>query len=101
MALKMYEVRPRSFYENPDSAYSYRTFELVPYLIKGNSRTKSEIGENSMNEAINQLVLQLATKLAKSELESAQNEAFYQLATSSKNVNEVLEYDRHSRCWRN
>lgn len=30
-----------------------------------------------MNEAINQLVLQsLATKLAKSELESAQNEAF-------------------------
>lgn len=48
-----------------------------------------------MNEAINQLVLQsLATKLAKSELESAQNEAFYQLATSElKAMNEVLEYD--------
>lgn len=48
-----------------------------------------------MNETINQLVLQsLATKLAKSELESAQNEAFYQLATSElKAMNEVLEYD--------
>lgn len=48
-----------------------------------------------MNEAINQLVLQsLATKLAKSELELAQNEAFYQLATSElKAMNEVLEYD--------
>ncbi|MQQ02226.1 hypothetical protein GEZ98_04735 [Streptococcus mitis] len=49
-----------------------------------------------MNEAINQLVLQsLATKLAKSELESAQNEAFYQLAASElKAMNEVLEYDQ-------
>lgn len=49
-----------------------------------------------MNEAINQLVLQsLATKLVKSELESAQNEAFYQLATSElKAMNEVLEYDQ-------
>lgn len=48
-----------------------------------------------MNETINQLVLQsLATKLAKSELESAQNEAFYQLATSElQAMNEVLEYD--------
>lgn len=49
-----------------------------------------------MNETINQLVLQsLATKLAKSELESAQNEAFYQLAASElKAMNEVLEYDQ-------
>lgn len=49
-----------------------------------------------MNEAINQLVLKsLATKLAKSELESAQNEAFYQLATSElKAMNEVLEYEQ-------
>lgn len=48
-----------------------------------------------MNETINQLVSQsLATKLAKIELESAQNEAFYQLATSElKAMNEVLEYD--------
>ncbi len=48
-----------------------------------------------MNETINQLVLQsLATKLAKSELESAQNEAFYQLVTSElQAMNEVLEYD--------
>ena len=49
-----------------------------------------------MNETINQLVLQsLATKLAKSELESVQNEAFYQLATNElKVMNEVLEYDQ-------
>nr|DAS08381.1 MAG TPA: hypothetical protein [Caudoviricetes sp.] len=49
-----------------------------------------------MNEAIDQLVLQsLATKLAKSELESAQNEVFYQLATNElKVMNEVLEYDQ-------
>lgn len=48
-----------------------------------------------MNETLNQLVMNsLATKLTKSELESAQNEAFYQLATSElKVMNEVLEYD--------
>jgi hypothetical protein len=48
-----------------------------------------------MNETLDQLVMNsLATKLAKSELESAQNEAFYQLATSElKAMNEVLEYD--------
>ena len=49
-----------------------------------------------MNETIDQLVYQsLATKLAKTELESAQNEAFYQIATSElKTMNEVLEYDQ-------
>mgnify|MGYP003081653443 FL=1 len=49
-----------------------------------------------MNETLDQLVMNsLATKLAKSELESAQNEAFYQLATSElKAMNEVLEYDQ-------
>lgn len=49
-----------------------------------------------MNETLNQLVINsLATKLTKSELESAQNEAFYQLATSElKAMNEVLEYDQ-------
>lgn len=48
-----------------------------------------------MNEAINQLVLQsLATKLTKSELESAQNEGFYQfIAQELQTMNEVLEYD--------
>jgi hypothetical protein len=48
-----------------------------------------------MNETLDQLVMNsLATKLAKCELESAQNEAFYQLATSElQAMNEVLEYD--------
>lgn len=49
-----------------------------------------------MNETLDQLMMNsLATKLAKSELESAQNEAFYQLATSElKVMNEVLKYDQ-------
>ena len=48
-----------------------------------------------MNETLNQLVMNsLATKLTESWLESAQNEAFYQLVTSElKAMNEVLEYD--------
>ena len=34
MAQDVKKYAPEAFYENPDGAYSYRTFELVPYLIK-------------------------------------------------------------------
>lgn len=34
MAQDVQKHVPEAFYENPDGAYSYRTFELVPYLIK-------------------------------------------------------------------
>ena len=34
MAQDVKKYVPEAFYENPDGAYSYRTFELVPYLIK-------------------------------------------------------------------
>ena len=34
MAQDVQEYAPEAFFENPDGAYSYRTFELVPYLIK-------------------------------------------------------------------
>lgn len=34
MAQDVRKYVPEAFYENPDGAYSYRTFELVPYLIK-------------------------------------------------------------------
>lgn len=34
MAQDVQKYAPEAFFENPDSAYSYRTFELVPYLIK-------------------------------------------------------------------
>ncbi|WP_250319679.1 phage tail spike protein [Streptococcus infantis] len=34
MAQDVQEVAPEAFYENPDGAYSYKVFELVPYLIK-------------------------------------------------------------------
>ena len=34
MAQDVQKYVPEAFYENPDGAYSYRTFELVPYLIK-------------------------------------------------------------------
>ena len=34
MAQDVQKYAPEAFYENPDGAYSYRTFALVPYLIK-------------------------------------------------------------------
>ena len=34
MAQDVQKYAPEAFWENPDGAYSYRTFELVPYLIK-------------------------------------------------------------------
>ena len=34
MAQDVQKYVPEAFYENPDGVYSYRTFELVPYLIK-------------------------------------------------------------------
>ena len=34
IAQDVQKYAPEAFFENPDGAYSYRTFELVPYLIK-------------------------------------------------------------------
>lgn len=34
MAQDVQKYAPEAFFENPDGAYSYRAFELVPYLIK-------------------------------------------------------------------
>lgn len=34
MAQDVQTYAPEAFFENPDGVYSYRTFELVPYLIK-------------------------------------------------------------------
>ena len=34
MAQDVQKYVPEAFYENPDGAYSYKTFELLPYLIK-------------------------------------------------------------------
>ena len=34
MAQDVQKYAPEAFFENPDGVYSYRTFELVPYLIK-------------------------------------------------------------------
>nr|DAK17959.1 MAG TPA: Neck appendage protein [Caudoviricetes sp.] len=34
MAQDVQEFAPEAFFENPDGAYSYNTFALVPYLIK-------------------------------------------------------------------
>ena len=34
MAQDVQQVAPEAFFENPDGAYSYNTFALVPYLIK-------------------------------------------------------------------
>ena len=34
MAQDVQKYAPEAFFENPDGAYSYNTFALVPYLIK-------------------------------------------------------------------
>ena len=34
MAQDVQKHAPEAFFENPDGAYSYNTFALVPYLIK-------------------------------------------------------------------
>lgn len=34
MAQDVQKHAPEAFYKNPDGAYSYNTFALVPYLIK-------------------------------------------------------------------
>ena len=34
MAQDVQQVAPEAFLENPDGAYSYNTFALLPYLIK-------------------------------------------------------------------
>ncbi len=34
MAQDVQKYAPEAFFENPDGAYSYKTFELLPYLIK-------------------------------------------------------------------
>nr|DAW59227.1 MAG TPA: Neck appendage protein [Caudoviricetes sp.] len=49
MAQDVQKYVPEAFFENPDGAYSYRTFELVPYLIKAIQELNQKIekiGEN-------------------------------------------------------
>ena len=50
MAQDVQKYIPEAFYENPDGAYSYRTFELVPYLIKAIQELNQKI--NLMEETI-------------------------------------------------
>ena len=45
MAQDVQKYIPEAFYENPDGAYSYRTFELVPYLIKAIQELNSKLEE--------------------------------------------------------
>ena len=45
MAQDVQKYVPEAFYENPDGAYSYRTFELVPYLIKAVQEINRKIEE--------------------------------------------------------
>ena len=97
IAQEVQEIDDSLVYENGDTLNldNLRLTTIALKAIQELNQRLEKLEKNSMNEAINQLVLQsLATKLAKSELESDQNEAFYQLATSElKTMNEVLEYD--------
>lgn len=45
MAQDIQKYVPEAFYENPDGAYSYRTFELVPYLIKAIQELNQKLEE--------------------------------------------------------
>ena len=43
MAQDVQRVTPEAFFENPDGAYSYNTFALVPYLIKAIQELKHKV----------------------------------------------------------
>ena len=43
MAQDVQRVAPEAFFENPDGAYSYNTFALVPYLIKAIQELKKKV----------------------------------------------------------
>lgn len=45
MAQDVQKYAPEAFWENPDGAYSYRTFELVPYLIKAIQELNKKLEE--------------------------------------------------------
>ena len=51
MAQDVQKYVPEAFYENPDGAYSYRTFELIPYLIKAIQELNQKLEE--VNEGRN------------------------------------------------
>lgn len=50
MAQDVQKYVPEAFYENPDGAYSYRTFELVPYLIKAIQELNQKIQKSEKTE---------------------------------------------------
>ena len=45
MAQDVQKYAPEAFYENPDGAYSYKVFELVPYLIKAIQELNQKLEE--------------------------------------------------------
>ena len=45
MAQDVQKYVPEAFYENPDGAYSYRAFELIPYLIKAIQELNKKLEE--------------------------------------------------------
>ena len=54
MAQDVQKYAPEAFFENPDGAYSYRTFELVPYLIKAIQELDKKI--NLMEEKYGSII---------------------------------------------
>lgn len=54
MAQDVQKYVPEAFFENPDGAYSYRTFELVPYLIKAIQELHQKI--NLMEEKYGSII---------------------------------------------
>ena len=54
MAQDVQRVAPEAFFENPDGAYSYNTFALVPYLIKSIQELKQKVERLEKHERTRQ-----------------------------------------------
>ena len=54
MAQDVQRVAPEAFFENPDGAYSYNTFALVPYLIKAIQELKQKVERLEKHERTRQ-----------------------------------------------
>ena len=54
MAQDVQKYAPEAFYKNPDGAYTYETFALVPYLIKAIQELNQKI--NLMEERYGTIV---------------------------------------------
>ena len=92
----------KHFLENPDGAYSYNTFALVPYLIKAiqELKPKSRKVGNNMNEQDKQIssltIKSLSERVSNEATQSATLEALYTVtAMELEQMNESLSQTKN------